>query len=404
MLTGCAAGKQPPGADAAPRSPAVAEARDALAAAFEAARQGDGGPVEVYLDETPFRVQAGDLVQARLVVNSAEGSLVYTNIRNVYENEGRSMMPDMPRPESFRPDDILVKSGQMVPGLEEALIGRKIGEKAHVTLPPGEAYGPRDPAKVHRFPRTRHEKRHLVVPREMFRQRFDREARVGAVVDLNPYYTHRVTAVVEDAVYLEALAEDGAEVEDPIGTTRITVRGDEILLTLTPRIGGAFQIGKEAGRIVTANDETFTVDTNHPLSGATLDIDFEITGMAKRSQWRDWKIDWAPGHDEGYAVAAADHKPQVMVLYASWCQWSQELLNGVFADPRVAVLRDQFVWVKIDSDREPVYKEYYRQEGFPNILILSPEGEIIRRINRYTDPVTLNYALKASLAELGGDF
>jgi FKBP-type peptidyl-prolyl cis-trans isomerase SlyD len=45
-------------------------------------------------------------------------------------------------------------SGAIVPGLEEALNGRKAGEKFNVDLPPEKAYGERDERLVQRIPKT----------------------------------------------------------------------------------------------------------------------------------------------------------------------------------------------------------------------------------------------------------
>ena len=43
--------------------------------------------------------------------------------------------------------------GSIVPGLEEALTGRKVGEKLNVVLPPEKAYGMRDERLVQKIPK-----------------------------------------------------------------------------------------------------------------------------------------------------------------------------------------------------------------------------------------------------------
>jgi FKBP-type peptidyl-prolyl cis-trans isomerase SlyD len=45
--------------------------------------------------------------------------------------------------------------GGIFPKVEEALAGREAGERVRVTLAPGEAFGPRDPALVRTEPRSR---------------------------------------------------------------------------------------------------------------------------------------------------------------------------------------------------------------------------------------------------------
>jgi|SRR3990172_4117716 len=46
-------------------------------------------------------------------------------------------------------------NGQIIPGLEKALLGMREGETKHVTVPPEDAYGQPDPTRVHEVSRER---------------------------------------------------------------------------------------------------------------------------------------------------------------------------------------------------------------------------------------------------------
>lgn len=46
-------------------------------------------------------------------------------------------------------------AGQIIPGLERALAGMKVGDHKRVTVPPEEGYGPVDPAATTEVPRSR---------------------------------------------------------------------------------------------------------------------------------------------------------------------------------------------------------------------------------------------------------
>lgn len=48
----------------------------------------------------------------------------------------------------------LAGSGQIIPGLDEALIGLKKGDKKQVTIPPEKGYGPIEPKAVQKVPRA----------------------------------------------------------------------------------------------------------------------------------------------------------------------------------------------------------------------------------------------------------
>ncbi len=44
-------------------------------------------------------------------------------------------------------------SGNIIPGLEKALEGKEVGDKLNVKVPPEEAYGQHDPARIEEVPR-----------------------------------------------------------------------------------------------------------------------------------------------------------------------------------------------------------------------------------------------------------
>jgi len=51
------------------------------------------------------------------------------------------------------PVAVLVGAGQLVPGLDRALVGRSVGERFEVEVPPADGYGERKSAGPHAVPR-----------------------------------------------------------------------------------------------------------------------------------------------------------------------------------------------------------------------------------------------------------
>ena len=49
------------------------------------------------------------------------------------------------------PVELVIGDGTLAPGLEQVLIGLAAGEKRAMTLEPGQAFGRRDEAKIHRM-------------------------------------------------------------------------------------------------------------------------------------------------------------------------------------------------------------------------------------------------------------
>ena len=104
-------------------------------------------------------------------------------------------------------------SGQVIAGFDKAVEGMAIGESKSVTIPPEDAYGPRQDQMVQDVPKS-------ALPNE-----------------------------------------------------------------LTPTEGMALQTRDQEGKtirltVTAVNEETITVDANHPLAGKTLTFDIELVAIA----------------------------------------------------------------------------------------------------------------------------
>lgn len=51
------------------------------------------------------------------------------------------------------PLEVTVGNGEIIPGLDEGLVGMEVGETRELTVPPEAAYGPRDEARIQQVPR-----------------------------------------------------------------------------------------------------------------------------------------------------------------------------------------------------------------------------------------------------------
>jgi thioredoxin-like negative regulator of GroEL len=54
-----------------------------------------------------------------------------------------------------------------------------------------------------------------------------------------------------------------------------------------------------------------------------------------------------------------------------------------FPDPRVTELKGEFVWVKVDAERNPDIAEMYELRAFPLLVFLESDGSIIKKVNRF---------------------
>jgi peptidyl-prolyl cis-trans isomerase B (cyclophilin B) len=91
-------------------------------------------------------VAPGDRVEVDYVGRFADGTVFATTRPDVAADHGLAGDGDERSPLSF-----VVGAGEVVAGLEEAVVGLAAGEETTVTLPPAEAYGEHDPGRVREY-------------------------------------------------------------------------------------------------------------------------------------------------------------------------------------------------------------------------------------------------------------
>lgn len=334
------------------------------------------GAAETVASEDSGKTQAGDLVAVIYSVLLADGAPV--------------------RPAA--PEEVVAGGTATVPGLGEAVLGMAPGDKKDVPVPPEKGYGASDPAKIVRFPTVRHMPKVVRIPAAEYVKRFGTFPTVGKEVDLGPYLKARVSAVTEQQAELEAMAKGEGKVEEPFGAVETRTEGEAIVFRLIPALGAPFAgPGGVEGRITGADNDAFTVDFNPPLAGRALVYHIEALSLVKASHVQGAKIAWGEDHDRGLAEAKRARKPVVLVLYAEWCSWCKKLFGESLPDPRIRMLSDRFVWVKVNSDLDKKIYGKYGQNGFPLIVLLSPDGDVVGRIDGFRDGAALYGELSSLL-------
>jgi FKBP-type peptidyl-prolyl cis-trans isomerase 2 len=339
-------------------------------------------------------VEKGDLVTANYAMRLEDGRLIYTNVRALIDDPEEKKSDWLKTPEQFGPVEVMAGDDPALPELADGVIGMVEGQKKTITLPPEKGFGQPDEKKILSFPCEKRVPRLAKVTPMAYVQQFKAFPVVGKEVNHAPYFKSKITEVKEDHVVLEALVDERKQVENDYGVTTIDIDGDDIVVTLSPKIGAAFEYRGHTGRISASDGTTFSVDYNHPAAGRNLLLDIEILDVQKTSEFADLQIPWIEDYEEGFARAKAESKPAVLVLYAQWCSWSRKTLETSFEDPRVKRYRDQFVFVKVDSDEHKAYKELYDQSGFPLIVLLDADWEVVNKLDGYRDAAALQAELK----------
>jgi FKBP-type peptidyl-prolyl cis-trans isomerase 2 len=232
-----------------------------------------------------------------------------------------------------------------------------------------------------------------MIPVKFFEQ-FKKFPVVGKEVQFAPFLKAQVKEVTEYMVLLDFIVKDGDRFQEEYGTVEVRVREADIAVTVTPRIGAPFKTMEGEGKIAATDGKTFTVDFNPGTAGKPVVLEIELLSLTRKSVIESMKIPWMEEHDQGLAEAKQAGRPVVMVLYADWCNWCKKLFNESFQDPGIRMLRDRMVWIKVNSDKNKEFKKQYKQEGFPLIVFMEPDGRVAAKIDGYVDAQTLRQSLE----------
>jgi len=343
-------------------------------------------------EKKPDVVKTGDLVEINYTAFLETGEVVRTTWPSVADSPDTRKVDWYEAPQTYGPETIVVGEKSSIPGLGDAVLGLGAGETKTVVLPPERAYGQTDVRRVKEYDRILSLPKTTEMSVEDYTKRYGGPPVLGRTDEYNPYVNGEVVAVGAKNATL-ALLPKAEKDESEIGTTDVKVKEDTIELALTPRIGAPFRVGDRLGRIISAGPKKFTVDYNHPMAGKKLVLDVEVISLTKGSSFKDAKIPWIEDHDQALEAAKRQGKPVVLVLYAGWCSWSKRYLSETLQDPRIRMLKDAFIWAKVDSGEQTDLKAFYGQKGFPMTVLLDSEGGVIKEIRGFTEASSLKATL-----------
>ena len=97
-------------------------------------------------------------------------------------------------------------------------------------------------------------------------------------------------------------------------------------------------------------------------------------------------IKWNKSYSAAVAFAKKNHTLVMVDFYTDWCEWCKKMDTDVYPDQRVITAVDQFASVKLDAEKEGAdLAEKYDVDGYPTILILDTQGNLVDRIEGYRD-------------------
>lgn len=107
-----------------------------------------------------------------------------------------------------------------------------------------------------------------------------------------------------------------------------------------------------------------------------------VTAGPVRAQSVQWRHDYAAARKE-----AAETGRQLLLDFGTEaCVWCRKLDATTFRDPKVIkLLNERFVPVKLDGNKEQQLTAALRIDGFPTLVLATPDGKVFGRHAGYVD-------------------
>ena len=90
------------------------------------------------------------------------------------------------------------------------------------------------------------------------------------------------------------------------------------------------------------------------------------------------KIHWRSWDEAAFQEAAQAEKPVLLLLTSTWCQWCHMMDETTLSEPGIiTIINNDYIPVRVDGDLRPDINQRYNQNGWPSVVLLTPEGEVL---------------------------
>ncbi len=329
-------------------------------------------------------VEQGDLIRINYILSTVDEVVLDTSYPAVAQNWG--LEPN----HSLEPVAVRIGEGDIIEGVEEALVSMRKGEQKEVTVAPDKGYGIRDPELVRTFQRVLRYPLMDTIDVESFRLLSGSEPIAGNEYTLG-YWNVTVLELNEGNVTFRNNAVN-TTLENLGGRPLISVDDKGITLTFQVAVNDTFRTSQGFGRVMHVDEQSFIVDLNHPLAGQTLVFFLRVEEIIKHGQPQQGKVKlgdvtFLTSYEVGRKLSLETGKPIFLYFHAPWCRWCKKFEAEVLTYKRVvSKLEEGYIAVSVDVDISRGVASDFNIFGTPTILLIDKNGSEILRVRGYRAP------------------
>ncbi|MDE2125130.1 MAG: thioredoxin fold domain-containing protein [Armatimonadetes bacterium] len=115
-------------------------------------------------------------------------------------------------------------------------------------------------------------------------------------------------------------------------------------------------------------------------------------------------ISWQQNVGVAFHIARLRHKLVMVDFYTTWCEYCKLLDHTTYTDPVVRSLARRFVTLKANPEKDVAADRLAKEvgvTGFPYILFVSPEGNVVSYISGYEPAPEFARYMRAALTYKG---
>lgn len=328
------------------------------------------------LGDTPL--MEGDVAIVDFEVRLEDGALIATSQQpDAGDVWAKGIEPSVQR---NVPEAIVAGRTSPIEHLKDLVLGMRIGESGTTKFPRLESQGERDPEKVKTLSRTTRIAGEQHMPISNYVKSFNTYPAIGNSHPFRQGVVARVADVEKGTVKLQlALTQDFLITRS--GTYHYNLVDGDLVTTFDPIVGAPYSADYTKGYIIATDEDSFTVDLNPPLAEKPVVFKYTIREAYPADHLAKRSYNWVTDIDKGLALAKAQGKPAVLILKSSECKACKQYFDTTLADPRIKVLSDRFVWIRIDANGNKDIQKRFKLKFFPLTIVFDSNGNQLERID-----------------------